>query len=105
MPKAMLAATPPRRTSQVVREEGQRDLVELLDDERVGEPAREGHQVVGGDGSGDGDTAPDCNLPQRRTAAASPTRRPTPPEAGTPAVQECRPVAVGARREPRAAVS
>ena len=84
MPKAMLAATPPRRTSQVVDEEGQRDLVELLDDERVGEAAREGHQVVGGDGSGDGD--PHHVQPTAgATDPATPTDGPTP--AGTP---ECR---------------
>ena len=51
---------------QVVGEERQRDLVELLDDERVGEPASEGHQVVGGNGPGDRDLhAP--NLPDTTT--------------------------------------
>ena len=40
---------------ELVREEAHRDLVELVDDERVGEATREGHEVVGGDGSGDGD--------------------------------------------------
>ena len=40
MPKAMLAATPPRRTCRSSTQERQRDLVELLDDEGVGEPAR-----------------------------------------------------------------
>ena len=39
---------------EVLGEEGERDLVELLDDEGVAEAALEGHQVVGGDGSGDG---------------------------------------------------
>ena len=38
---------------EVVDQERQRDLVELVDDERVGELAGEGHQVVGGDGTGD----------------------------------------------------
>ena len=73
MPKQMLAATPPRRISQVVDEEGQRDLVQLLDDERVGEAAREGHQVVGGDGAGDSDHACRSNLPGRpgRTAGTA----------------------------------
>ena len=37
---------------QVLDQEGHRELVELVDDQAVGEPAREGHQVVGRDGSG-----------------------------------------------------
>ena len=37
---------------EVVREEGQGDLVQLLDDQGVGEPAIESHQVVTGDGAG-----------------------------------------------------
>ena len=40
---------------QVVDEEGQRDLVQLLDDQGVGEPTGKAHQVVGGDGPGDSD--------------------------------------------------
>ena len=44
------AATPAHL--QVLDEEGHRQLVELVDDQAVGEPAREGHQVVGRDGSG-----------------------------------------------------
>ena len=38
-----------------VGQEGHRDLVELLDDETVGEPSAEGHQMVRGDGTGDSD--------------------------------------------------
>ena len=37
----------------LVDEEGHRELVQLLDDQGVLEPAPEGHQVVGGDGTGD----------------------------------------------------
>ena len=40
---------------QLVREEGERDLVELLDDERVAEAAPEGHEMVGRNGPGDRD--------------------------------------------------
>ena len=54
---------------QVLGQEGERDLVELLDDEGVGEAALEGHQVVGGNGSGDGN-AHACNLPSRAGSAA-----------------------------------
>jgi hypothetical protein len=38
---------------EVVDQEGDRDLVELVDDQGVLEPSGEGHQVVGGDGSAD----------------------------------------------------
>ena len=38
---------------QVVDQERDRQLVQLLHDQRVGEPAGERHQVVGGDGAGD----------------------------------------------------
>ncbi len=40
---------------ELVDEEGERDRVELVGDELVGEAAGEGHQVVGGDGAGHGD--------------------------------------------------
>ncbi|MGX1300415.1 hypothetical protein RKD35_001903 [Streptomyces albogriseolus] len=40
---------------EVVDQEGQRDRVQLVRDELVGEPAGEGHEVVGGDGAGDCD--------------------------------------------------
>ena len=55
MPKAMLARDPAAADHQVVDEERQRDLVQLVGDELVGEPAGEVHQVVGGDRAGDGD--------------------------------------------------
>ena len=83
----MLAAHAAAADLEVVDEEGQGDLVELLDDERVGEPAREGHQVVGGDGAGDGD------LHARRTYPAA-RRRGTEPDAPRPAA----PAAQGAGR-------
>ena len=38
---------------EVLDEEGQRELVQRVDDQGVGELAREGHQVVGGDGARD----------------------------------------------------
>src|SRR5436305_10321573 len=41
---------------QVVHEERQGHPLQPLDDEVVGEPAVEGHEVVGRDGPGDGDT-------------------------------------------------
>ena len=70
MPKQMLPATPPRRISSVSARKRHRDLVELLDDEGVGEPALEGHEVVGRDGPSDSDThvgkptptPPDCDI-------------------------------------------
>ena len=40
---------------EVVDEEGQRDVLHLPLDELLDELPREGHQVVGGDGAGDGD--------------------------------------------------
>ncbi len=40
---------------QLLDQEGQRDLVQLLDHQGVGEPAPVGHQVVGRDGPGDSD--------------------------------------------------
>ena len=49
----MLAAHAAAPDLEVVDEEGHRELVELLDDEGVGELAPEAHQVVGGDGAGD----------------------------------------------------
>ena len=49
----MLAATPPRRISRSSTRKETESLSQLLDDEGVGELAAEGHQVVGGDGSGD----------------------------------------------------
>ena len=41
---------------EFVDQEGQRDLVQLVGDERVGEPTREGHEVIGRDGPGDEDS-------------------------------------------------
>ncbi len=72
----MLAATPPRRIWRSFDEEGQRDLVELLDQEAVGEAAVEDHQVVGGDGPGDGD--PHQRTLQRRLSRPA-DRSPAPP--------------------------
>lgn len=40
---------------QIVDQEGERDRVQLVRDELVGEAAGEGHEVVGGDGAGDCD--------------------------------------------------
>jgi hypothetical protein len=40
---------------ELLDQEGQRDLVQLVHHERVGEPALERHQVVGRDRAGDGD--------------------------------------------------
>ena len=48
----MLAAHPPASDLEVLDQEGHRQLVELVHDQAVGELAREGHQVVGRDGSG-----------------------------------------------------
>jgi hypothetical protein len=69
---------------QVVDEERHRDLVELVDDERVREPARERHQVVGRDGTGDGDlhgrdpiARPFWPRRSRRAASRPPDVRPT----------------------------
>ena len=55
MPNAMLARHPAAPDDQVVDEEGERHLVELVGEQLLGEPAREVHQVVGGDRAGDGD--------------------------------------------------
>jgi hypothetical protein len=61
---------------QVVDEEGQRDLVQLVGDELVGEPAREVHQVVGGDRAGDGDLhGGPCSLGNRGSLRTQPTGR------------------------------
>jgi hypothetical protein len=43
---------------EIAGQEGQRHVAQLLREQRVGEPALEGEQVVGGDGSGDGDAHP-----------------------------------------------
>ena len=51
---------------QVLDEERHRQLVELVDHEAVGELAREGHQVVGRDGSGY----------EKMDTTRNPTRRP-----------------------------
>src|SRR5690606_34133565 len=62
---------------QFVDEEGQGDLGELVGDELVGEPAFEGHQVVGSDGSGDRDAHSDGLLGVRnglQTAQLYPPR-------------------------------
>ena len=40
---------------QVLDQEAERDLVQVLDHQRLGEATREGHQVVHRDGAGDGD--------------------------------------------------
>ena len=60
---------------QVRGEERQGDLVELLDDERVGEESVEGHEVVGGDGTGDGDLH-STNLPGIAAPPTPARRRP-----------------------------
>ena len=81
MPNAMLAADPAAADLQVVGEEGQRDLVELLDDEGVGEAAPEGHQVVGRDGPGDRDLH-GGNLPRTCTSAGDIGGREGPADVG-----------------------
>src|SRR5680860_486916 len=47
---------PPAADLEVLHQEGQGDLVELVDDHRVGESTLVGHQVVSGDGSCNGNT-------------------------------------------------
>ena len=64
-PKHMLAAHAAAPDLEVVDEEGDRELVELLDDQGVGELAPEGHQVVGGDGAGDEQRHAHGRLPVR----------------------------------------
>ena len=54
--EADVAGHSPSADLERVREEAHRDLVELLDDEGVGEPTLEGHEVVGRDGPSDSDT-------------------------------------------------
>src|SRR3712207_7429218 len=49
------SAGTPAVLHEVVDEEGQRHVLHLTLDELLGELAGEGHQVVGGDGAGDGD--------------------------------------------------
>ena len=56
MPKQMLGADPATADVERVDQEGERDRVQLVGDQLVGETAGEGHQVVGGDGAGDCDT-------------------------------------------------
>src|SRR5699024_8357910 len=60
---------------QRVREEAHGYLVELVDDERVGEATREGHEAVGGDGSGDGDGHPVTLRPRGPTGSPVGPRR------------------------------
>ena len=50
-----VGAAPTAADVEVLDQERQRDLVELVGHERVGELAREGHEVIGGDRSGDGE--------------------------------------------------
>ncbi len=59
---------------EVVDEERQGDLVELVDDEGVGELPTEGHQMVGRDGSGD--QQGHGTEPYPRVAMGVPTSRP-----------------------------
>lgn len=61
-PEADVAGDASSTDLEAVGEETDRDLVELLDDQGVGEPPAEGHEVVGGDGPGDGDLH-QSNLP------------------------------------------
>jgi hypothetical protein len=55
---------------EVVDQEGQRDRVQLVRDELVGESAGEGHEVIGGDGAGDCD-AHGVDSPEGRRLDAS----------------------------------
>ena len=54
-PEADVGGHSPAPDVERVGQEGHRDLVELLDDETVGKPSAEGHQMVRGDGTGDCD--------------------------------------------------
>jgi hypothetical protein len=54
-PEADVGRHPAAAHHQVVDQERQRHPVQLIGQQRLGEPAREMHQVVGGDGSADGD--------------------------------------------------
>ena len=73
-PNAMFAPEPPRRIAQVVDQEAQRYPVELVDDELVCEPPGEVHEVVGRDGTGDGDGhgGSPYRVTQRKTPIAAP---------------------------------
>ncbi len=51
---------------ELVDQEGERDRVQLVRDELVGEAAGEGHEVVGGDGAGDCDAHDVDSLQGRR---------------------------------------
>ena len=55
--------TPPRRTTRSSTRNDSEILSQLVGDERVGEPAGEVHQVVGGDRAGDGDLHVAATLP------------------------------------------
>ena len=54
-PVGHVRAGPAPVLHEVVDEEGERDVLHLALDELLDELPREGHQVVGGDGAGDGD--------------------------------------------------
>jgi len=61
---------------EVIDEERQSQFVELVDDERVGEATREGHQMIGRDRSGDSDPHGYSNE-SRQAAPARHRRHPT----------------------------
>ena len=61
MPKQMFGADAAPAYVEGVDQEGERDRVQLVGDQLVGEAAGEGHQVVGGDGAGDCDTHGGCS--------------------------------------------
>lgn len=68
---------------ELVDKEGKGDRVQLVRDELVGEAAREGHQMVGGDGAGDCDThGEDTLLRRERGLTVHATGSPTCAEAG-----------------------
>ena len=95
---------------EVLGEERQRDLVELLDDEGVREPAPERHEVVGRDGAGEGDVH-GRNLsrasvaaswavcfgsgPAYRRCMATPTPEPDPGPLGRPRLRRALPSSSG----------
>ena len=80
-PEADVARDPATADLEGVGEEAHRDLVELVDDEGVGEAPPEGHEVVGGDGPGDGDLHGEEPTP-RRPVGGPPGRREGPHRTG-----------------------